>query len=351
MMLEISGLDPDVQELFERTGLTGVFLGRVIRSDGVRCRVITNDGEVEARAGTKMLDGPEGVPVVGDWVVLKDYEGTTMAVMVLPRRSRLSRGASGREVREQVIASNLDTVLIVMGLDGDLNIRRLERYLVMVGSSGASAVIILNKSDLVDDIGPFLDVVSEISGTTPIVAISARTGEGIDGLAPYLCPGKTLCLVGSSGSGKSTLINRLMGEDLQRTNEVGFDSKGRHTTTSREMFLSPSGALMIDNPGIRELQLWADGDGLDSAFEEIASLSRSCRFKDCSHLSEPGCAVLAALEDGSIARERYDSYQKLRREIGHTIARKDRSAGSAERKRWRSLTKDIKHYYRYKRTR
>jgi len=239
----------------------------------------------------------------------------------------------------------------MMGMDNDFNLRRLERYLVLISASGAEGVILLNKCDIPEDPDTMLSSVLDIAGSVPVLMLSALDGTGVDDVEKQLSPGRTVCLLGSSGSGKSTLINRLLGEERIRTSSVGNMDKGRHTTTSRELYLLRSGALIIDNPGIRELQLWAEDEDIDNAFADIQRLSENCRFKDCQHLTEPDCAILNALENGELSRERYESYQKMKRELRYTRTKMDMSAASAERARWKAIKKDVKHYMKYKKER
>jgi len=339
------GLDDRTLSSFEALGLESVGIGRIVSSDNLR--MVTAEGEKDGRPSGRLRSLLEGIPVVGDWVVYKHLEDADIIVKVLPRRTHLSRKNPGKQVQEQLVAANIDLVIVVMGLDGDYNLRRLERYLVMIAASGAQGTILLNKCDLVEDPELYLEEVRKVAGNTPVHLISALEGKGIEDVPQP--KGKTLCLVGSSGSGKSTLINRLLGEERQATTEVGsHKAKGRHTTTSRELFLLPNGAMIIDNPGIREIQLLADPSALDEAFPEIAQLAMGCRFKDCQHLSEPGCPVLAALASGDLPRDRYDSYQKLQKEIAHNIIRSDKSSEAAERDRWKAIHKNIKHYYNFK---
>jgi ribosome biogenesis GTPase len=347
MNLTDLGLDERIEEYYRSLDLEGTVLGRVVRSDVGRSKVITEAGEVEAIPTGKIKE--TGSPIVGDWVVLKEVQGILRLVLVLPRRTRISRKAPGKGEKEQLVAANVDTILVVMGMDADFNLRRLERYLVIISASGASGVIVLNKMDLVEDPVPLIDKAKETAKGIPVVAISALDGGGISDLNPHLEKGRTLCLLGSSGSGKSTLINRLLGEDRLKTSEVGDRDKGRHTTTSREMYLLPSGALIVDNPGIREVQLWAEESDLDAAFSEIEELSVKCRFKDCQHLSEPGCAVLQALEEGSLSPDRYESYQKMKKEL--KFRNRTRSSEAEEKAKWKNIHKNVKHYYRYKKER
>jgi ribosome biogenesis GTPase len=347
MLLSDYGLDEAIEGSYLSLGLDGTLLGRVVRSDTGRSRVVTERGEMDAVHSGKVMES--GRPIVGDWVVLKDVQGILRLVLVLPRRTRISRKAPGKGEKEQLVAANVDLIMIVMGMDADLNLRRLERYMVILSASGADGAVVLNKMDLVEDPTPLVEDAKRVAQGIPVIAISALEGGGLPELEPLLGKGRTVCLLGSSGSGKSTLINRLLGEDRLRTNEVGDRDKGRHTTTSRELYLLPSGALVIDNPGIREVQLWAEEGDLDPAFPEIESLSRDCRFKDCQHLAEPGCAVLGALEGGSLPRDRYDSYQKMKKELRYLS--RTGSSESEERAKWRNIHKNIKHYDRYKKER
>ncbi len=351
MSLSTYGLDAITLQHYTPMSLAGTSLGRVSASDGKRCHVMTEDGEIISTIPGKVRVRSDGPPVVGDWVVLKDVQGTSTIFLVLPRRSKISRKAPGKATSEQLVAANIDTIFVMMGMDNDLNLRRLERYLVLISASGTEGVILLNKCDITEDPETMLNSVLNIAGNIPVLMISALTGKGVVEVEKLLVPGRTVCLLGSSGSGKSTLINRLLGEDRIRTSSVGNMDKGRHTTTSRELYILRSGALIIDNPGIRELQLWADDQDIDNAFKEIQELAVQCRFKDCQHLTEPDCAVLDALEKGEISRERYDSYLKMRRELHHTKMRAEMSPAAAEKAKWKGLKKGVQHYYRYKKTR
>jgi ribosome biogenesis GTPase len=281
-------------------------------------------------------------PAVGDWVETADG----IIFDVLPRWSKLSRKAAGKRTEEQVIAANIDIVFVVTSLDRDLNVRRLERYLTTISESGARPVIILNKADVCDDVERLR---SEIEGWTPGVptyAISARTGQGLDQLSAHLLRGNTIVLVGSSGVGKSTLINRMCKEDRQTVNPVLQDGRGRHTTTSRSLIPLPSGALLIDTPGMRELQLWASDDGLSDTFEEIERLAHACRFRDCRHIAEPGCAVLEALRHEQISEGRYNSYTKLKKEVAFLERKQDHFAALEHKRKWKRLHKANKAMYK-----
>jgi ribosome biogenesis GTPase len=279
-------------------------------------RVVAEAGEMLARVSGRLRHRAgerSDFPAVGDWVVLEPVaDGDARIHAVLPRVSRFSRRAAGDVTEEQVVAANIDIVFLVGGLDRDFNPRRLERYLVVAWESGATPVVLLNKADLVDAPGDFVRDVAAIAPGVDVHAVSARDPATVEVVRTYLGTGRTAALLGSSGVGKSTIINRLVGFDLLRTQDVRMtDSRGRHTSTSRQMVLLDSGGILIDTPGMRELQLWESGDAMSDAFTDIAALAEGCRFRDCRHLQEPGCAVRAAVAAGELLEDRLGSFHKL----------------------------------------
>lgn len=327
--------------------------GRVVVSHRGAHDVLTQLGELRCDVAGRLYDeaaSPADRPVVGDWaaVVARPDETAGTIVAVLPRRTRFSRKTAWQAAEEQVLAANIDVVFLVTSLNEDLNLRRLERYLILARESGARPVLLLTKSDLAEDVERSVDAVREIAFDLPVHAISSRTGDGLDAVRDYLAPGVTAALLGSSGVGKSTLANALLGEEVLATRELRADGRGRHTTTRRELVQLPGGGLLIDTPGMREVQLWIADEGLEEAFEDVTSLFPHCRFSDCRHESEPGCAVKAALADGTLAQARWESYLSLEAELAHLERRLDKREQAEERRRWRSLTKQARESSRAK---
>jgi len=306
--------------------------------------VLTEDGELEAEAARRQVRSGE-LAGVGDWVALRLLpEGQAIVEEVLPRRTAFTRKETMDRTGEQIVAANVDTVFLVSALGHDLNLRRLERYLTAAWDSGAEPVIVLTKADLHP--GEVTEAVADVEAIAfgvPVHAVSNVTGEGLGALDPYLGRGRTVALLGSSGVGKSTLVNSLLGEERMATAAVREDDeRGRHTTSHRELVPLPGGALLLDTPGMRELQLYADEEALDTAFADVAELAAECRFSDCTHDHEPGCAVQAALADGRLAPERWESYRKLQAEIRSLEIRQDKRLQSEERKRWRQFSKSMR---------
>jgi ribosome biogenesis GTPase len=315
--------------------------GRVSAQHRGEYEVLTEEGGRRARvAGRLRHEAGSGadLPAVGDWVALSD--ATIQAV--LPRRSAFARKVAWSQTEAQVLAANLDTVFVVSGLDGDVNQRRLERYLALAWESGASPVLVLTKADLCPDLGRVLLEVEQVAIGVPAHAVSNVTGDGIDELEPYLAPARTVALLGSSGVGKSTLANRLLGTEVQATKEIADDGRGRHTTTARQLFRLPGGALLVDTPGLREIQLWEADEGIHDAFADVDELAAGCRFRDCEHTHEPGCAVQAAIDEGRLPRARLQSYRALQRELRHLALKQDARLRSEARKKRAALAKSLR---------
>lgn len=314
------------------------------------CEVTGEDGARLGECSGKFIHAakaPADYPAIGDWVATTPQPGeeTRVAIQaILPRHSKFSRRAAGLEVLEQVIATNIDTVFLVSSLDGNHHLHRLERYLASAWSSGAEPVVILNKADLAEEeIDPLRQAIADVAPQVPVFVISAQTRRGLKALAPYLQRGKTIAFVGSSGVGKSTLINRLMGEKIQLTQEVReADNKGRHTTTQRELLITPDGVIIIDTPGMREIQPWDAAAGLAAAFADVTALAARCKFRDCGHAGEPGCAVRSALEDASLDPLRWEGYLRMVGATTHELRQVDRPAQHQLRSQMKKLTKHLR---------
>ena len=358
MDLTLYGWNARIAEEFMPYRQYGYLPARISLEQKTHYMAFTEAGEIPALVTGKFsyeVVAESDMPVVGDWVavtVLDETPAKALIHAVLPRGSRFSRQEPGKRTREQVVAANIDTVFCVIGLDANYRASRIERYLSVAWESGAAPVVLLTKADLCDDVPAVLSEAQSLAPGVPVHAISVLHEVGIAALAPYCTPGNTMALLGSSGVGKSTLLNRLLGSEAQRVQEVREqDSRGRHTTTTRQMFTLPGGALMIDTPGLRELQLWDADEGLSAAFTEIEALARNCRYVDCRHEGEPGCRIQQALVSGELSQKRFESYQKLQRELAYQARRIDHRAEMEERLKWKRIAKDIKAHFREQRER
>jgi ribosome biogenesis GTPase / thiamine phosphate phosphatase len=330
----------------------GCVPARVVAQQRGLWRVAGDFRECWARASGKVRkeseDGGDW-PAVGDWVAVEICIGehTTVIESVLRRRSRFSRKQAGKKIAEQVIAANVDKAVVIAGLDGDFNPRRIERYFAQCWDSGAQPILVLNKADMCAELEERLVTAETVAMGAPVFALSARTGEGVPPLEAGLVAGETLVFLGSSGVGKSSLINRLLQREQQATQAVrDSDSRGRHTTTSRQLFALPSGTMVIDTPGLRELHLWDASAGLAQAFADIDQVAAQCRFSDCTHESEPGCALRAALEHGELDAERWESRRKLEREQEFLLRKMDPQKQHEYRKRIKILFREIRQNIR-----
>jgi len=312
--------------------------GRVALATREHFFIWTEEGEVKATVSGHLRHSHGDWPCVGDWVVLREGNVVTE---VLPRRTKLSRKEPGRGVREQVLAANIDLLFVVSGLDQDYNPRRLERYLVLAYESGARPIILLNKADLRTDIPDVIRHTERHAPGVPVLALSALRNWGLESVSTRIKPGQTAALLGSSGAGKSTIVNCLLGQERQRTTAVREgDGRGRHTTTQRELILMPEGWLLMDLPGLRELQLWADPEQIDDAFSEIVELTEQCRFRDCTHQQEPGCAV----RNADLDPHRLQSYRKLKRELVFLERQTDVHQARETKKKWKAIEKDSRRH-------
>jgi ribosome biogenesis GTPase len=343
---------------FQPFAETDYFPGRVSYQNQHLYRVYTADGEWQAEAAGKLryeAASHEDLPAVGDWVALRirPNEDKARIQAVLPRKSKFARKTAGAKTEAQIVGANIDTIFLVTSLNQDFNPRRLERYLTTLWESGARPVIVLSKADLCHDeavINAHIAAVQDVAFSVPVHAISATTQQGVDDLRPYCCVGQTIALIGMSGVGKSTLINYLLGYERQQVKEVrAHDDRGQHATRHRELILLPQGGLVLDTPGMRELQLWDAETGIDTTFDDITGLAAQCHFSDCQHQSEPRCAVQAALEAGTLAAERLENYHKLQQELHHLALRQDDLARRQEQKKWKKLTKLAEERARAKR--
>lgn len=350
MQLIELGWDSYFEKQFEPYKPEGLTPVRVIRENRQNYLAWSEAGELIAEVSGRFRHDAVGkgdFPAVGDWAAAEVLanEGKAVIQAVLPRKSAFLRKVPGPVTEEQVVAANIDTAFIVCGLDGNFNLRRIERYLTLSWESGAVPVVLLNKADICPEAEERRNEVEAAAIGVPVCAISAACDQGLDGLRHYLTPGRTAAFLGSSGVGKSTIINRLLGTDRFAVGEVSdSDSRGRHTTTSRELVMLPDGGLVIDTPGMRGLKVWGDEDGLKQAFEDIEALAADCRFRDCRHGNEPGCAVRAAVESGTLDAGRLQSFQKLQKELRYLADRQTMTPNALEKERWKQISKMVRNF-------
>ena len=346
-MIRSYGWSDALQQTFAPYAARDLVPGRVTVQQRGLYTLVTDLGELTAQISGRLAHDADGggYPAVGDWVAAAARPGEAAATIhaVLPRRTAFVRKAAHSVVTEQVVAANVDVAFLVASMNADLNARRLERYLATAWQSGAAPVVVLTKADLADDPEAEIAEAEAIAFGAPVLAVSAVTGEGLAALAAQLKPGETAVLVGSSGVGKSSLVNALAGETLMTVGAIREDdARGRHTTSHRELIRLPSGALILDTPGMRELGLLHADDGLSTTFEDIEALAEDCRFNDCQHGGEPGCAIRAALEGGVLDPARWRSFQKLQRELEHQARKEDPVAREIWRRKWVAVHKDAK---------
>jgi len=350
------GWHPFFEACFDEHKQNGLVPGRIARENRNNYLILTADGDLLGEVSGKFRHNASrfgDFPAVGDWVALSPRfdEGRGTIQAVLPRRTKFSRKAvlsggmpeTGGQLEEQVMAANIDTAFLVTGLDNEFNPRRLERYVTIAWDSGAAPVVILNKIDLIDDPDEYVRTVEEIAVGVPVLTVSALNKTGLNSFADHFKPGQTAVFLGSSGTGKSTIINGLLGDERQLTREVReYDSRGRHTTTSRELIVIPDSGIVIDTPGLREIAAFDDSDGLSKTFDDIECLAQECRFNDCTHNTEPGCAVRKAIEEGRLSPGRLENYRKMQKEAAYLALRRDQRARIKETEKWKKITKMIR---------
>lgn len=349
MKLKNLGFNAFFQKHLENCQLEKCSVGRICAEYKENYKLFSEFGELNANISGKFRNNctkREDFPAVGDWVLFDYIENENKAIIqeVCPRKSKFSRKVAGQQTQEQIIASNVDFAFIVCALNYDFNLRRIERYLSLIWQSGATPVVILTKSDLCSNVQDKISEVENIALGVGIHAISNISVDGIEVLQKYFVDNKTVVLLGSSGVGKSSLINNLAKENIMKVNVLRSNmEKGRHTTTHKQMILLPNGGLIIDTPGIRELQLWDAEDGISQAFSDIEELAKSCKFGDCTHINEPDCAVQKAIKVGIIDASRLDNYLKVQKEQQYLTIRQTQSAAKVERDKWKNIHKQAKN--------
>ena len=357
MSLEEYGWNGYFADVFATCSGSGLEPARIIFEDNVGYRAHAEFGEVSARISGRLRhesQSREELPAVGDWVAIRvsdrDRDRWATIHAVLPRRSRFVRKVAGARTEQQIVGANIDTVLLVTALNSDFTLRRIERYLLLAQESGAEPVIVLSKADLCENVARMMDEVSPAVRGVPVHSISVLEEGGVNSIRPYFRPGETVALLGSSGVGKSTLINHLLGFDRQKTAEIReSDGRGKHATRNRELILLPQGGLVLDTPGMRELQLWEGAEGLRETFEDVEAIALTCRFSNCGHESEPGCAIREAVAAGILDRARLDSYVKLQKEISSFEIRHDALARRVNQQKWKKLSREARERAKVKR--
>ena len=352
MNLELLGWNSALAGTFEPYAQDGYSVGRITLEYRGEYTVYSKLGYLYAKISGKLrhqiTDGGD-FPAIGDWVVIKTRHNEQNATIygILPRKSKFSRKKAGGKTSEQIVAANIDTAFLVSGLDNDFNLRRIERYLILTGESGANPVIVLNKVDACSEVEQCVAEVEAIAPSVSIVVLSAVLHQGINELKNYIQPGMTVAMLGSSGVGKSTITNLLMGEEIQKVQAVRYDdSRGKHTTTHRELFVLPSGGVIIDTPGMREIQIWATESSFEQTFADIEILAKKCRFRDCQHSHEPDCAVQNAILQGVLDERRFFNYQKLHKELNYLSHKQSQLKQLENKSKWKKITKAMRKHYK-----